>query len=66
MLSDRTRTVVIGVVTSVWATNFLAGIVIDSYKPSESINGIFMAIVGGLFALGARESANKKDSGGSE
>lgn len=66
MLSDRTRTVVIGVVTSVWATNFLAGIVIDSYKPSESINGIFMAIVGGLFALGARENHNKKDSGGSE
>ena len=65
MLSDRTRTVVIAVVTAVWASNFLAGIFIDSYSPSESINGIFMAIVGGLFALGARESS-KKDSGGSE
>lgn len=60
MLSERTRTVVIAVVTTVWAANFLAGILIEGYRPSESINGIFMAIVGGLFALGAREG-NKKD-----
>lgn len=59
MISDRTRTVIIGVVTTVWAVNFLAGVAVDDYKPSESINGIFMAIVGGLFALGAR--AGKKD-----
>jgi len=65
MISDRTRTVIIGVVTTVWAINFLAGLVVHGYHPSESINGIFMAIVGGLFALGAR-SGDKKDppSGG--
>lgn len=55
-MGDRTRTVIIGVVTAVWAVNFLAGLVVEGYEPSESINGIFMAIVGGLFALGARNS----------
>ena len=54
MISDRTRTIIIFVVTTVWAVNFAAGLVVPNYKPSESINGIFMAIVGGLFALGAR------------
>jgi hypothetical protein len=56
MISDRTRTIIIFVVTTVWAVNFAAGLVLPAYKPSESINGIFMAIVGGLFALGARSN----------
>lgn len=64
MIGDRTRTIIIGVVTSVWATNFMAGLVVTDYKPSESINGIFMAIVGGLFALGARN--NNQDRGPKE
>jgi hypothetical protein len=54
MISARTRTVVIAVVTAVWAANFIAGVAVKGYQPSESINGIFMAIVGGLFALGAK------------
>lgn len=58
MINDRTRTIIIFVVTTVWAVNFAAGLAMPGYKPSESINGIFMAIVGGLFALGAR-SGNK-------
>lgn len=65
MLSDRTRTVVIAVVTAVWAANFLAGIFLNGYSPSESINGIFMAIVGGLFALGARQGNDKNGKNGS-
>ena len=65
MIGERTRTVIIAVVTAVWATNFLAGIVVAEYRPSESINGIFMAIVGGLFALGARDPG-KKDGGAKE
>lgn len=56
MIGERARTVVIAVVTAVWAANFLAGVVVPGYETSESINGIFMAIVGGLFALGARQS----------
>lgn len=65
MIGDRTRTIIIGVVTTIWAINFLAGLVVTGYEPSESINGIFMAIVGGLFALGARKGVgggnNKPD-----
>lgn len=61
MISDRTRTIIIGVVTSVWATNFGAGLLVSGYKPSESINGIFMGIVGGLFAMSARSKNNDKD-----
>lgn len=61
MIGDRTRTVIIGVVTAVWAINFLAGLVVKGYEPSESINGIFMAIVGGLFALGARHNSKGGD-----
>lgn len=61
MIGDKTRTVVIGVVTTVWAANFLAGIVIPGYEPSESINGIFMAVVGSLFALGAAKGGKPEE-----
>ena len=63
MIGDRTRTVIIGVVTTIWAINFLAGLVVKGYEPDQAINGIFMAIVGGLFALGARknDSNSEKD-----
>lgn len=61
MIDSRTRTAIIYVVTGVWAINFGAGLVVNGYHPSESINGIFMAIVGGLFALGAREKSDKHD-----
>lgn len=63
MVGDRTRTVIIGVVTTVWAINFGAGFVVDDYKPDQAINGIFMAIVGGLFALGARRGNTNKPEG---
>lgn len=58
-MSDRTATAVIGVVTTVWAGNIIAGMFqINGYTPSESLNGIFMAIVGGAFALRARSKGN--------
>jgi hypothetical protein len=52
VIGNRARAIVIGVVTFVWAANFLGGIVIHGYTPNESINAIFMGIVGSLFALG--------------
>lgn len=61
MIGERTRTIILAVVTSVWATNFMAGVFIADYRPSESINGIFMAIVGGLFAIGARGGNGKSE-----
>lgn len=60
MISDRTATVVIGVVTAIWAVNILAGITqVNDYQPSETVNGIFMALVGGAFAL--RNKSGKGD-----
>jgi hypothetical protein len=55
IISDRTANVIIGVVTTVWAGNILAGMFeVNDYQPSETINGIFMTIVGGAFVLRAR------------
>lgn len=60
MISDRTYTVVIGVVTTVWAINILAGITqFNDYHPPESINGVFMGIVGTAFL--ARNKSSSKD-----
>ena len=52
MISQKTRTIIIWVVLVVWVINFGAGIVIPDHKPSESVNAIFMLIIGTLFALG--------------
>lgn len=60
-MGDRTRTVIIAVVTTVWAANFVGGLVVSGYQPSESINGIFMMIVGGLFAIGAKKGGEGGD-----
>jgi hypothetical protein len=38
----------------VWAANFAAGFLIKGYEPDQAINAVFMAIVGGLFALDRR------------
>lgn len=59
MPSERVRNSIIAVVTVVWAVNFGAGLFVSTYQPDQAINAIFMAIVGGLFAIGAR-----KDNGG--
>ena len=61
MPSERVRNVIIAVVTTVWAVNFAAGLALPGYQPDQAINAIFMAIVGGLFAIGARAGdASKK------
>lgn len=52
-MNDRTRTVIIAVVTTVWGVNFGAGFFIADYKPDQAINGIFMVVVGSVFAAGS-------------
>lgn len=54
MIGRRATTVIVGLVSSIWAVNFSAGVVLPDYKPDQAINGIFMAIVGGTLALGRR------------
>lgn len=62
MISDRTATILITVVTVIWAGNILAGMFqVNDYQSSESINGIFMAIVGGAFALRAKNGGGGGD-----
>lgn len=61
-MSDKTANIVIGIVTAVWAGNIIAGVAqINDYQPSESLNGVFMAIVGGAFALRAKAKSADKD-----
>jgi uncharacterized membrane protein YeaQ/YmgE (transglycosylase-associated protein family) len=64
VISDRTANILIGVVTAMWAGNIIAGMVqVNDYQPSESINGIFMAIVGGAFALRAKTKSDDERPG---
>ena len=66
MIDETTRRVIIYLVSAVWAVNFAAGFVVEDYKPDQAINGIFMAIVGGLFALGAKNGKNGGGGGGGQ
>jgi hypothetical protein len=55
-VNDRTRSIVIWVVTAVWGANFLMGLLASfipsiQYEVKETYNAIFMAIVGGLFTV---------------
>jgi len=60
MLSRKTTTWVVGLVSAVWAVNFLAGLALPDYEADQAINGIFMAMVGGALALG-RKSKDDDD-----
>lgn len=60
-MSDRLATVIIVVVTLVWVVNFFARFVVPGYQPSEAINGIFMAIVGSIFAFKGRRRGRRDD-----
>lgn len=54
MLPKPLATAIIVIVTVVWAANFVAQFIVDSYEPDVAINGIFMAVVGGALALSRR------------
>lgn len=62
MISDRTANIIIGVVTTIWAGNIVAGMfAINNYEPAESINGIFTATVGVAFLMRARAKTKDED-----
>lgn len=62
IISDRTATVVIYVVTGIWTTNILMGMfAVNGYQPSSEINGIFMAVVGGAFIARTRARSGGGD-----
>lgn len=59
MPSERVRNAIIAVVTTVWAVNFAAGLFSPDYRPDPTIHAVFMSIVGGLLAIGARQESNR-------
>lgn len=63
-MTDKTATIVIYVVTAIWAGNVVVGMIPGSaYQPSEGINAIFTAVIGGAFALRARNRGGNGDGG---
>jgi hypothetical protein len=52
--SDILINIIIVVVTLVWVINFGARFFVKDYQPQESLNAIFMGIVGGLVAWRSR------------
>lgn len=63
-MSNRTRTLLIAIVTIVWAANFTAPIFVKDYKPSPELNVAFMAILGIL--TGSFKRGNDNDGGDGE
>lgn len=59
-MGNKIRSVVISVVTAVWAANFTAPIFVTDYKPSPELNVAFMAIIGVLTASYKLEKDNQK------
>lgn len=62
MLSNRNANLVIIIVTLVWVANFVASLAIQNYD-GTSINGIFLAIVGGVFAIKGRKERDNNNDG---
>lgn len=64
MLPRGLATAIIVLVSLVWLTNFVAQFVVAGYSPDVTLNGIFMAIVGGALALSRKDKGGDKGSGG--
>lgn len=62
-MDPKQRRVVIYVVLAVWATNFAVGVISEllggTYRPSETINGIFATVIGTVVASGAIQRSGK-------
>ena len=63
MIPRPLATAIISLVSIVWAANFFLQFVVPTYHPDVTLNGVFMAVVGGAIALQARKGKDKdKDS----
>lgn len=63
-MEDKTRTVVIWVVTFIWVLNFFLGWLVKDYQVSESVNAVFFAIITATFVSNAkrRSEINKTEN----
>lgn len=55
-MNESLKNALIVLVSMVWASNFTASLVLPGYTSDASIHAVFMATVGGLFALGNKSS----------
>lgn len=60
MIPRQLASGIIVLVSIVWAANFFLQFVVATYKPDVTLNGVFMAIVGGALAL-SRNDGKKRD-----
>jgi hypothetical protein len=59
MLPKPLASAVIVVVTLIWCANFVLQFFVVTYHPDVTINGVFMTLVGGAFALSRKETKDK-------
>ena len=60
-MNNRLRTIIIVMVSSVWAANFIAPIFQQGYKPPTELNVAFMAVVGIITASYKRDGGGDKE-----
>ena len=56
---------IIVLVSIVWAVNFFIQFLVPTYQPDITLNGVFMAVVGGAIALQSRKGKDNNNSDGS-
>jgi hypothetical protein len=65
VIGQKLRNWVVGVVTGVWAVNFVASLIPQlKYHSDPTIHAVFMAIVGGVIALGVKKRGDDDDHRG--
>lgn len=45
----------------VWVANFTIGVFVASYKGSETVNAVFLAVIGGIFTLKTKQKADEAE-----
>lgn len=69
-MSNRVRTIIVIIVTAVWALNFVATLIVTEYQAPPEINSIFMATVGAALAtapiVGSRRQREEENGGEEE
>jgi hypothetical protein len=61
MLPRPLTSAIIILVSVIWTINFLAPFVLETYKSDVTLNGVFMAIVGGALALSKKSGGSSGD-----
>lgn len=63
MLPKALASAIIVLVSTVWTLNFGLQFLIPTYHPDVTLNGVFMTLVGGAFALSRKDKDNNDKTG---